>query len=361
MKVTDEILNEWSFRCHDGIVDLNNPEKIKILFEILKEDIDDDILNALVNTNDDIKVKVLKYLNNIEKNTSGDLKSLLEKKLGDLYKPVLFETNQAGQEDELLEYLESSDQVTLENLIGKNGENLNTLLDKTNLDPDFIYTLIQISGNIGNVAVGRGEVALITLLKNAKKAGKGDIEVDNKSLEIKSRSNASGAILVPEGGSLTRGSSERINSLLANVVSNIFSDEDISQNLIKYIITKGKKGSWPAKIEVIYKSYLSQGQDVKPGTTFEDELGNVFKNLYGEYAPNVKDYLNNGDFKTNTFKIDLAKTLAKAYYDQKKFDYLMFINPNLDYNIYEEETFLEEIGNKIKVAGYSDSLPRLSI
>ena len=39
----------------------------------------------------------------------------------------------------------------------------------------------------------------------------------------------------------------------------------------------------------------------------------------------------------------------------------MFINPNLDYNIYEEETFLEEIGNKIKVAGYSDSLPRLSI
>jgi hypothetical protein len=46
MNVIDKILNEWSFRCHDGVVDLNNPKKVKILFEILKEDIDDDILKA---------------------------------------------------------------------------------------------------------------------------------------------------------------------------------------------------------------------------------------------------------------------------------------------------------------------------
>jgi len=37
MKVTDEILNEWSFRCHDGIVDLNNPIKVSILHEIVNE------------------------------------------------------------------------------------------------------------------------------------------------------------------------------------------------------------------------------------------------------------------------------------------------------------------------------------
>jgi hypothetical protein len=51
MKVTDEILNEWSFRCHDGIVDLNDPKKLRILKEILdengisllKEDIDRDV------------------------------------------------------------------------------------------------------------------------------------------------------------------------------------------------------------------------------------------------------------------------------------------------------------------------------
>jgi len=37
MTVTDKILNEWSFRCHDGIVDLNNPKKLRILKEILDE------------------------------------------------------------------------------------------------------------------------------------------------------------------------------------------------------------------------------------------------------------------------------------------------------------------------------------
>jgi hypothetical protein len=37
MNVIDKILQEWSFRCHDGIVDLNNPKKKAILDEILKE------------------------------------------------------------------------------------------------------------------------------------------------------------------------------------------------------------------------------------------------------------------------------------------------------------------------------------
>ena len=35
MNVIDEILSEWSFRCHDGIVDLNDPIKLSILHEIL--------------------------------------------------------------------------------------------------------------------------------------------------------------------------------------------------------------------------------------------------------------------------------------------------------------------------------------
>jgi hypothetical protein len=37
MTVTDKILLEWSFRCHDGIVDLNDPIKLSVLEEILKE------------------------------------------------------------------------------------------------------------------------------------------------------------------------------------------------------------------------------------------------------------------------------------------------------------------------------------
>jgi len=37
MNVIDTILNEWSFRCHDGVVDLNNPTKLSILHEIIEE------------------------------------------------------------------------------------------------------------------------------------------------------------------------------------------------------------------------------------------------------------------------------------------------------------------------------------
>jgi hypothetical protein len=33
----DKILNEWAFRCHDGVVDISNSEKINILNEILEE------------------------------------------------------------------------------------------------------------------------------------------------------------------------------------------------------------------------------------------------------------------------------------------------------------------------------------
>ena len=37
MNVIDKILSEWSFRCHDGIVDLNDPIKLSILEEIYTE------------------------------------------------------------------------------------------------------------------------------------------------------------------------------------------------------------------------------------------------------------------------------------------------------------------------------------
>jgi len=59
MKVTDEILNEWSFRCHDGIVDLNDPKKVRILKEILDE-------NGIVLTEnqDDDLTNIFAYLGN---------------------------------------------------------------------------------------------------------------------------------------------------------------------------------------------------------------------------------------------------------------------------------------------------------
>ena len=58
MKVTDEILNEWSFRCHDGIVDLNDPKKLRILKEIL----DENSINLLAEDQDDDLTDIFTYL-----------------------------------------------------------------------------------------------------------------------------------------------------------------------------------------------------------------------------------------------------------------------------------------------------------
>ena len=33
----DKILEEWSFRCHDGIVDLNDPKKLALLENVFDE------------------------------------------------------------------------------------------------------------------------------------------------------------------------------------------------------------------------------------------------------------------------------------------------------------------------------------
>jgi hypothetical protein len=50
MKFLDKILNEWSFRCHDGIVDVNDSKKLDILNEILDEYKIKDLILELSNT-----------------------------------------------------------------------------------------------------------------------------------------------------------------------------------------------------------------------------------------------------------------------------------------------------------------------
>jgi hypothetical protein len=60
MTVIDKILNEWSFRCHDGVVDLNDPKKVRILKEIL----DENGINLLAEDQDDDLTNIFSYLGN---------------------------------------------------------------------------------------------------------------------------------------------------------------------------------------------------------------------------------------------------------------------------------------------------------
>jgi hypothetical protein len=341
---------------------MNDPTKAKILFEILKpllkEDIDDDILNTLINTDTPTKEKILKQLQKSSIATSKDLQELLaDKKLGSLVKNVIFDARETGQEDDLVDYLESSNQITLQDLL--KNTNLLKLFESSPLNDDFIQLLVDTTGTIGNVTIGRGEVALVTLLKGAQKADKGDILVGDKDIEIKNRSTLSGAILAPE--KLKRGSSKDISVLLVKAIENMFTSDEFKNKLITAISKKRTEGGWLSKIDTIYKGYLSNKQDNQTKADFRDEINKIFKSLYGQYAVDIEDYLEEQDFNIDKFKLDISKTLAKDYYEEYKFDYILFIDPNLNYFIFNKGEFVEEIGNKIKVGGFSDPLPRLSI
>ena len=185
MTVIDKILNEWSFRCHDGVVDLDDLKKVKILFEILKEDIDDDILNALINTDDDTKTKVLKQLQRIGKEENIELENILKKKeLNDsITEYVSLLATKYGLSDDLLDYLKSSDILSLSDL--EDGTNLlDTISTKTNFDKNFISKIVFYTPTEGNKGLGIGEVALV-LFFDAEKQKVGDVKVDGKMIELK--------------------------------------------------------------------------------------------------------------------------------------------------------------------------------
>ncbi len=94
----DNILLEWSYRCKDGVVDLNNPEKISILHKILKENninlieevvsIDEaavDIKQQLIDLGYDESDIIVKSSKQIRLLTKGnERKSTMDKLLQDL-------------------------------------------------------------------------------------------------------------------------------------------------------------------------------------------------------------------------------------------------------------------------------------
>jgi hypothetical protein len=150
MKVTDEILNEWSFRCHDGIVDLNDPKKLRILKEILEEE---------------------------------GIDLLTEAEIGEIDK-VIAVLKEAGLRNEILEAVKAK-------LIGYDDIKFKDFLSKFRSygieDIGEITKNFQDFYNIITKGIGRGEVMLIIGLKDSKSGGTAtkDIELNGKTYEVK--------------------------------------------------------------------------------------------------------------------------------------------------------------------------------
>lgn len=193
MAVIDEILLEWSYRCSDGIVDLSDVNKVKILFEILKEDIDDDLLTALVKADPDTKAKVLKFIKKStsktsEKGSEDGFYSYLDKHnlnsahIGALSEQIFEILSDNDDLDKFNEYRKSPKSLSD---IGQTG-NILTTLGETGVSQDSLVQLLNLIGQEGGRGIGKGEILLALFFGDAKiSEGKGDITSSEGSVEIK--------------------------------------------------------------------------------------------------------------------------------------------------------------------------------
>ncbi len=148
MTVIDKILNEWSFRCHDGIVDLNDPKKLRILKEILDENgisLNEGIDSDAVTFENFIKQKYLEK----EQEISG---------LDSLYNAI----QKSPKKNELFSLIQSSGNRPLrsgkspiQNIEGDLFNLIMSFVKMTNGEPSELWFAIMYDGKAkGGVAKG---------------------------------------------------------------------------------------------------------------------------------------------------------------------------------------------------------------
>jgi hypothetical protein len=164
MIITDEILLEWSYRCNDGIVDINDPNKVKILFKILAEN-NIELDEARPKKEKPVEEEDISYIGKIISTlkTAGIRKDVL-----DSIKSILTNYN----EGQLKNFIKKFRTYNIDNI-------------------EEIYKQFRDFFNITTQGLGKGEVMLIIGLEDSKSGGTSskDIEVKEKIYEVKELTN----------------------------------------------------------------------------------------------------------------------------------------------------------------------------
>jgi len=340
MTVIDKILKEWAYRCSDGIVSLDNPQKVKILFEIIKpvltEDIDDDILNTLIATDTPTKEKLLRYLKRITDTNDNEkleieVAKMLKPKLdrNDLIEQVVFiaDSKQFEVLSELKEYLKNPI-VTYNDLIS--NTNLDELFIPTGFPQEFIDKIINIKGS-AQPSLGKGEVAFIVFLKDTYKSQIGDIVSSGKQIEIKS----SGAKVMNKN--ITVGSkAEILENPKFKVLTNQYKE-----------YMSGK--SWVEYVQSAFNKVPNKNQYVS-------EVNDLLDDLY----PKADIKIDSKDLQSvESFNKKIAASIAKDYLKNQN---ILFLNPETKDYIYIEgyEDYVKKIYDGTLFAkNASDKIPRI--
>ena len=208
MTVIDQILNEWSFRCHDGIVDMNDPKKKSILDEILNEyGVDEASRGRPRKPQEPEDTSEIGQIISTLKN-AGLRKDALERVKDKL-------SNYS--EDQLNIFKSKFRTYTLDNI----GDILNNFKD---------FYDITFKG------LGRGEIMLILGLKDSKSGGisSKDIEINGKIYEVKEL--AGGEFNLASDGYITNTAYlQNLTSLkkyLTKEIANVLDITDNEKNII---------------------------------------------------------------------------------------------------------------------------------
>jgi hypothetical protein len=152
MTVIDNILMEWTYRCPDGIVDINNPEKIKILNEILadyninEEDISsqspsdnmepvtDKEIDELIEAFNKIKNEYGKYITIFSLFDPNSLGTISEVLLAKLLTKSSIPSEHVGGKQEVVDINVNNHGISLKTSSSKNIVNLGSGLINTSSD-----------------------------------------------------------------------------------------------------------------------------------------------------------------------------------------------------------------------------------
>ena len=206
----DKLITEWSWRCKKGYPDLNNPEDMAILKEVLyqydisleeveerieeQEEVTVDMLVDLIKSRSDVfdqkfLTRMYKAVQNKGKgHTSGIIDILKKKNLDFAIDKIIGSAERAHVEDMLYDYLTGEKKVDVKDLLSASGTSLTDFFkERTNFPAEFLQNILSISAvsrKTGNV--GAGEVLLALLLKDGEKPrDKGDVSAGGKDIEVK--------------------------------------------------------------------------------------------------------------------------------------------------------------------------------
>lgn len=367
MNFIDKLYTEWAWRTKTGTPSMDNAEDKAILDNLIKEltedsnieDIRKNLFNILQNINDPAELsKISKYASNLpfSKGIDAYLKSKnLTSKDITYFKSLLSDLGKTGEFAKIAEApptLLLQQETDGQSIPGGNYYDQIPGFEDNELKS--LYSDMKDSIK-GTVSMGPGESFLSVFFKNVfVAAGKGDLEINGKEVELKSRTGGTGALAAPSY--VVRGKAENLKKELVTFVNNTDLETEDKEELERNILSQG---AWPKKLDYMQGALLAKGLESR---NIVNGLSKLVSSWYkNKLRLDISKYFTNDGFNHSEFVIELAKQLARDYYNEHKFSAFMISDPNGNFKYYEDSAFVDAIGKDITPAYPSDLVPRIRI